>query len=160
MAFLNGVGVRGVVLSSDLWLGVTNLKKKKTLVTLICGWNMQSKPITRFHCVHWVLLLGEGGLVSLQRCGHYDLLTAHWRGREGGILQVMRVLLRPQVQELKQQTGKSAAGLRTVWVTLCNMATRQDGVTRHSVRESAGDRTIWTSVVSSHGNNPFNTDIN
>lgn len=28
MAFLNGVGVRGVMQSSDLWLGVTKLKGK------------------------------------------------------------------------------------------------------------------------------------
>lgn len=46
--------------------------------------------------------MSEGGLLALQWCRNDGLLAAHWRGREGRVLQVMCVLLGPHVEELEK----------------------------------------------------------
>lgn len=52
--------------------------------------------------LHGVFFLSERGLVPLQRRRDDSLLTAHRCWREGWILQVVTVLLRPHVEELKE----------------------------------------------------------
>lgn len=48
-----------------------------------------------------VFLLGERGLLALQRRRNNGPLAAHRRGCEGRVLHVVSVLLGPQVQELQ-----------------------------------------------------------
>lgn len=104
MAFLNGVGVRGVVSRSDLWFGVMNLQEGKQRLNSDTGSHVIwiQRCVKEGRAVQRVFLLRERGFVPVQRGRDHRLLAAHRRGGQRRILQVQRVLLGPHVEELWQ----------------------------------------------------------
>lgn len=102
MAFLNGVGVRGVVSRSDLWFGVTNLQGQKRKPS----GNFSKQGLIQmwwFENAQRVFLLSKWGFITVKRCCDDGFLTAHRSGCKWRIFQIQSILLGPHIKELWKQ---------------------------------------------------------